>query len=228
MRRLLVPCVLFFSIILFPVSFAFAYGVHEDHPYDFVVTKDIYKFSEIYQIKSPLKETYPGSVKKSAFRIRTNYDLSNKDGWQATGITRIVSLGSLYPWATDIDVYDTRGVQIGLIDGELATLESAKFTMYEYDESGVARVIGAAYANSDFTRFVILTSNSDPRPIAELHRNTADSNWTVSVHYPEKIDDRMIRIFAGFVIDYEDKFLQDPETPDEDSVNHLVNKDSEQ
>lgn len=222
MRRLLVSCVLTISTILLPVSVTFADGVHEDHPYDFVVTKDVYKFSEIYQIKSPLKETYPGSVKKSAFRIRTNYDLSNKDGWQATGITRIISLGSLYPWAKDIDVYDTRGVEIGFIDGELATLESAKFTLYEYDDKGGSKAIGAAYANSDFTRFVILTSNSDPRPIAELNRNTADKNWTVSVHNPEKIDDRMIRIFAGFVIDYEDKFLETPEIPDEDSLQRSV------
>lgn len=120
-----------FFCVLFAISsnlaIANSYGVHEDHAYDFVITKDIYKFSEVYQIKSPLKETYPGSVKRSSFRIRTGYDLSNKDGWQATGITRVISLGTLYPWAKDIDIYDTRGVKIGLIDGNLATTESAKF-----------------------------------------------------------------------------------------------------
>lgn len=206
MRKLFVS----YLFLLFTMAYATlanSYGVHEDHPYDFVVAKNIYKFSEVYQIKSTLRETYPGSIKKSAFRIRTNYDLSNKDGWQATGITRVISLGSLYNWAKEIDIYDTRGVQIGFIDGNLATLESAKFTIYDYDESGKATEIGYAYANSSFDRFVIQSSTTNPHPIAELNRNFSTNTWNVSVFYPEKIDDRIIRIFAGFVIDHEDKFL---------------------
>lgn len=207
-----------FLVILFVLSSCVAIaGVHEDHPYDFLITKDVYKFSEVYQIKSPLKETYPGSIKKSAFRIRTNYDLSNKDGWQATGITRIISLGALYPWAVDIDIYDTRGVQIGMIDGDMATLESARFNLYEYDEAGKATAVGVAYANSAFNRFVILESSDNPHPIAELNRNFSDNNWGVTMHYPEKIDDRIIRIFAGFVVDYQDKFLSSAK--DEAEVN---------
>lgn len=207
MRKLFLSSLfILFSLPSF-VTHADSYGVHEDQPYNFVISKDVYKLSEIYQINSQLKETYPGSVKKSAFRIRTNYDLSNKDGWQATGITRVISLGSVYPWATDIDIYDTRGVQIGMIDGELATLESAKFTLYDYDEAGKATAVGIAYANPSFNRFTLLTSSTNPHPIAEMNRNFADNTWTVSVHYPEKIDDRMIRIFAGFVVDYQDKFL---------------------
>lgn len=210
MRRLFVS----YLFTLFVLSFATvanSYGVHEDHPYNFLVTKDIYKLSEFYQIKSPLEETYAGSVKKSAFRIRTNYDLSNKDGWQATGITRIISLGSLYVWAKEIDIYDTRGVQIGFIDGNLATLESAKFTIYDYDELGKANAIGIAYANSNFDRFVIVPSTTNPHLIAELNRNLNDKNWSISVHSPELIDDRIIRIFSAFVIDYEDKFLANTE-----------------
>jgi hypothetical protein len=211
MRKLVGSWLFVLSTLLSPLAIAASYGVHEDHPYDFLITKDVYKFSEIYQINSPLKETYPGSVKKSAFRIRTNYDLSNKDGWQATGITRIISLGSVYHWAKDIDIYDTRGVQIGLIDGDLATFESAKFNIYEYDEAGKATQIGIAYANPDFSRFAILTSSTDPHPIAEMNRNFSDNTWSVSVHYPEKIDDRIVRIFAGFVIDHQDKFLSNEE-----------------
>jgi hypothetical protein len=206
MRQFFVSC--WFTLLAISyAAIANSYGVHEDHPYDFLVKKDIYKFSEIYQIKSPLKETYPGSVKKSAFRIRTNYDLSNVDGWQATGITRIISLGSVYTWAKEIDIYDTRGVQIGFIDGNLATLEAAKFTIYDYDEAGKATAIGIAYANSTFNRFVILSTIDSPHPIAELDRNFNEKNWSISVHYPEKIDDRIIRVFAAFVTDYEDKFL---------------------
>lgn len=208
MRNLFISlgCVLS-ALLIYGVSLNSYAGVHESQPYNFIISKDIYKLSEIYQIQSPQKETYPGSVKKSAFRIRTNYDLSNKDGWQATGITRLLSLGAIYHWAKDIDIYDTRGVQIGLIDGNLATFESAKFNMYEYDESGSATEIGVAYANQDFTRFVIYSSMDNPHPIAEFNRNFADNTWGVAVHYPEKIDDRLVRVFAGFVVDHQDKFM---------------------
>lgn len=203
MRKLFLSSFFVFFTILSQVSMA---SVHEDQPYNFLITKDVYKYSEIYQINSPHQETYPGSIKKSSFRIRTNYDLSNKDGWQATGITRIISLGTLYPWAKDIDIYDTRGIQIGLIDGSLATTESAKFNIYEYDDAGNYTEIGIAYANPDFSRFVILMSSNNPHPIAEMNRNFSDNTWSVSVHYPEKIDDRILRIFAGFVVDHQDKF----------------------
>ncbi len=185
-----------------------SYGVHEDKPYNFDIKKDVHPTSEMYRITSKLRETYPGNVKKSAFRVRTNYDLSNEHGWQATGITRIMSLGSLFSWAKDIDIYDTRRVQIGMVDGELATLESAKFSIYEYDEKGKATRVAIAYANADFKRFIVLAENTNinPVPIAELNRTDANT-WHVSVNYPEKIDDRIIRIFAGFVVDYQNKFL---------------------
>ena len=82
-------------------------------------------------------------------------------------------------------------------------------------ESGKATEIGFAYANSSFERFVILSSTNNPHPIAELNRNFYDKTWSVSVHYPEIIDDRIIRIFAGFVIDHEDKFWRNSEDLEE-------------
>jgi hypothetical protein len=203
MRKLLLQSI----GLLFLFSHTIFASVHEDHPYDFLISKDSYRIDEIYQIKSPLRNTYPGSVKKSAFRIRRHYDLSNKDGWQATGITRILSLGTIFTWATDIDVYDTRGVLIGLINGKRASLEAAKFNIYEYDEAGKSTKVGIAYASRDFNRFVILSDKYNPHPIAEFDRNYSQSTWSVTVHYPEKIDDRIIRIFAGFLVDYQNKFL---------------------
>lgn len=209
MRKSFRSCLFVLFAILSSVALA---SVHEDHPYTFTISKHVYKYSEQYQIKSTQQDTYPGTVKKSAFRIRDNYDLSNKDGWQATGITRVLSPGILYHWAKDIDVYDTRGVKIGLISGKFATLEAAKFTIYEYDEEGNYKEIAAAYATSDFHRFAILETPDNPHPLAEINRNLGDKTWTVSVHYPEKLDDRLVRIFAGFIIDHEDKFLAQTDT----------------
>lgn len=191
------------------------YGVFENHPYEFVIKKNVSKFSESYVISQPAKgmasyePTYPGTVKKSAFRIRTNYDLSSQQGWQATGITRLLSMGVLYSWATDIDIYDTRQVKIGVIDGSIATVESARYDIYSYDEQGKATQVGVALASADFTRFSI-TTPGNYLPIAELNRDKQNNAWTVAVTAPEIIDDRIIRIFAGFVINYQDKFLAEP------------------
>ena len=191
------------------------YGIYEDHPYEFLIKKNVSRFSETYAI-SALRQgdttypaTYPGSVKKSSFRIRTNYDLSNQEGWQATGITRLLSLGVVYPWATDIDIYDTRGVKIGLIDGSIATIEAARFDLYNYNEAGEATQVAVVLANANFTHFSV-TSPGNYLPIAELTRNKKDNIWRVTVIAPDIIDDRIIRIFAGFVVNYQDKFLAGP------------------
>ena len=205
---------IFFSFLSPQIS-AHSYGVYEDHPYEFKIDKSVSKFAETYHIFSPSAgsaastnpPTYAGKVKKSAFRIRTNYDLSDQHGWQATGITRILSLGVIYPWATDIDIYDTRGVQIGMIDGHIATLESAKFSIYSYDESGKATEVAIALANNDFTRFSFSTPTNG-LPLAEMFRNANEETWTVLVNTPNVIDDRIVRIFAGFVMNYQDTFLQ--------------------
>lgn len=194
-----------------------SYGVYENHPYEFLIKKVISNYSENYLIYNTPQgsrtypSTYPGKIKKSAFRIRTNYDLSDENGWQATGITRVLSLGAIYSWATDIDIYDTRGVKIGLIYGNIATVESAKFTIYSYDEKGNATVVGVALANTDFTHFSI-TKPVNNLPICDLIRNVETDNWNVSVVTPEIIDDRIVRIFAGFVIDFQNKFLTTEES----------------
>ncbi len=212
MKRYGLKTVLLGFLFFTSIVNASGYGVFEHHSYEFLIKKNISKFSEAYRIYAPLQgttsypTTYPGMIKKSAFRVRTNYDLSNQEGWQATGITRMLSMGIVYPWATDIDIFDTRGVKIGFIDGNIATLESAKFDLYSYDEQGQATKVGVALANADFTHFSI-TSPGNYLPIAELARHTKDDAWAVTVTVPDTIDDRIIRIFAGFVVNYQDKFL---------------------
>lgn len=203
------------GIVCLSTAVAYSYGIYENHPYEFLIKKSVSRLSEKYIISAPSQTTgtypatYAGVIKKSAFRLRTNYDLSDQNGWQATGITRIASLGAVYPWATDIDIYDTRKVKIGFIDGNIATFESARFDLYSYDEAGKATEVGVALANADFTHFTINTPENS-LPIADLTRRIKEDTWTVTVGTPGKIDDRIIRIFAGFVVNYQDKFLANP------------------
>lgn len=184
-------------------------AVHEDHPYEFEVRRDPYQFATFFQITS--KDSYIGSVKKSAFRLRRNYDLSNKDGWQATGIVRIITLGVIYSWASEIDIYDTEGTKIGMIDGQIVTTENAKFSLYAYDESGNYTHVGTAYLDRDFDSFTILPPDGTPHPIAKLERFIMPTGngidyWRTQVYQPEVIDDRLVRILATFVMDHQDDF----------------------
>lgn len=183
-------------------------AVHETEPYSFDIKKDAYMLHTNFQISSDT--TYNGSVKKSKLRVRVNYDLSDEHGWQATGIKRVASLGIMYPWAGEIDLYDTRGVKFGMIDGQVATTEAAKFSLYAYDEEGDYERIGIAYLNSDMQSITILYSDAGPHPIARLERKPGfnqEDYWNVEVYHPEQIDDRLVRIFAAFALDHQDAFL---------------------
>jgi hypothetical protein len=200
------------STVLMMFTFAstlFA-GVHEDHPYEFDIRKDPYLFSTHFQIDST--NTYTGTVKKSAFRLRTEYELSDENGWQATGKRRIMTLlGDLFTWGVEIDIYDTSGVQIATVDGQAGTSNIAKFNLYEYDDEGNHTRVGVAFLDGDFDTFTLFPDENNPEPIAKLERyNVSISGqidyWKIKVYHPEQIDDRLVRIFAAFVIDHQDKF----------------------
>lgn len=200
-------------------------SVHEDHPYEFDIRRDPYQFATFFQINS--HDTYIGTVKKSSFRIRTNYDLSDANGWQATGIKRVLDPVVFFTWGSKIDIYDTRDEKVGVIYGALLTWEHAAFNLYEYDEKGNYICAGIAYLDRDYDSFTILFPDGGPHPIAKIERQQVSIDgavdfWKVSVYHPERIDDRIVRIFAAFVLDYQDNFrkpgshaLKDDEYDDE-------------
>lgn len=181
-------------------------AVHEVHPYEFEVHKDAYMFSTDFQIDS--NNTYIGNVKKSKLRVFTSYDLRNEHGWQATGVMNPVSLGLIYPWASEIYIHDTRKKTIACIDGQVVA-RYAQFSLYQYDEEENYTRIGIAYLDADRDTFTILLPDNSGRVIARLQRVGVSGGrdyWKVKVHHPEIIDDRLIRIFAAFVCDFQDDF----------------------
>lgn len=162
----------------------------------------------IYEKKYPLAtyftiesdNTYRGSVKKSVFRVRTNYDLSNADGWQATGIKRLLSLGSVYPWATEVDIYNTIGEFIGMIDGQVVSTAAACFSIYDLNDT----LAGIAFLDYSLNSYSIVYPDSEAFPIAEFHHHHEVDGmdwWEVTVYDEAQIDQRVIRIFASMVGD---------------------------
>ena len=166
--------------------------------YHFSIYPNSYALATYFNIQSD--DTYRGVVKKSAFRVRTNYDLSNGDGWQATGIKRVLSLGSIYPWATEVDIYDTRWQHIGMIDGQVVSTAAARFSLYDSE----GNLCGIAFLDYSLSTYMIVYPDSDAYPIAELHHHNeifGQDWWDVIVYDGEQVDERLIRIFAAMVCD---------------------------
>lgn len=169
--------------------------------YHFSVHQTHYPLASYFNIQSD--DTYRGVVKKSVFRVRTNYDLSNGDGWQATGIKRVVSLGSVYPWATEVDIYDTRGEYLGMIDGQVVSTAAARFSLYD----AAGNLTAIAYLDHSLNSYSIVYPDSEAYPIAECHRHldlTWQDWWDVVVYDSTQIDDRVVRIFAAMICDIQE------------------------
>lgn len=174
-----------------PVSESYHFSVHQTH----------YPLASYFNIQSD--DTYRGVVKKSVFRVRTNYDLSNADGWQATGIKRVVSLGSVYPWATEVDIYDTRGEYLGMIDGQVVSTAAARFSIY----NAAGNLCAIAFLDYSLNSYTLVYPDSEAYPIAECHRHldlTWQDWWDVVVYDSAQIDDRIVRIFAAMICDIQE------------------------
>ena len=184
--------------------------VHFEKPYKFTIRQQDYLLSSEFHIQS---DSYNGVVKKSAFRVCVNYDLSDKHGWQATGVKRILSLGYLAAWGAEIDVIDTRKQKIGLITGKVLTTAAARFNIYEYDDEGTCNWVGIACLDGKAQSFTVYQASNNPiYPIARLDRvfvPNAKDYWSIDVYEPSMIDDRIVRIFAAFALDTQEDFLAD-------------------
>lgn len=173
----------------------------------FEVRQQSYQFSTIFDLTS--NKGLLGTVVKSSFRIRTNYDVYDAFGiYEGVGVCRILTLGSFYKWGTEIDVYDKDGYYAGMVDGQAVTGASAKFSIY--DAQGIR--VGIAYLDLSNSAFTIVDPNNEQRHIAGLKRNFIENvvdHWSVKVYDPTAIDLRIIKIFAAFAVDSQASFKPD-------------------
>lgn len=183
-------------------------AVYEERPYEFVIERDPERLATHFQISS--NNTNVFTVEKNTIRKRRYYNLFNANGLQASCSVRISQVRtSICFWTTQITLYDSNGLNFGIIDGEVVPSKNPKFDLYESDEKGNFICIGTAFFEVDCNIFTIFTPGSDSPPLAKLEwikvPNELDF-WRVKVDYPECIDDRLILIFATFVIDFQYNF----------------------
>lgn len=181
---------------------------HDHHHYlNFEVHRQDYTFSSIFDCLG--ENDFLGTVVKSSFRVRTHYDLYSVQGnYEGTGICRALTLGAFYDWAREIDIYDSIGDYIGMIDGQFATEAKAKFSIY----NGLGARVGIAYLDHASSSFTIIDPNNDNHYIAYLKRhfvNNAVDHWNVTVYDEDAIDLRIIKVFAAFAVDSQNSFRED-------------------
>lgn len=143
---------------------------------------------------------------------RYYYDFFDAQGqFQMRGVTRAFSLGFLFAWGMEIDLYDAAEVYAGSIRGEMMTKSRAKFTFY--GPAGETRSI--AYLNAKKPNLLVVNPVDESQVIAELTGKTYGdvSTWTVEVKYePSAVDDGLMKIFSAFVADYDSSFSEPPKT----------------
>jgi len=174
----------------------------------YTITEKAYRFSTEFEMQS--KERYLGTlVKKHFLQLRTSYDLYDPIGnFEAQGVCRILSLGAVYVWAKEIDVYDHEGYKLGMIDGQAWTAANAKFSIYDKKDN----LIGIAYLDYGSSSFVIVDPANSKQVIAQLKRNFVQNTvdyWDVVLYDAASFDARILKIFSAFAIDFQEYFKED-------------------
>jgi hypothetical protein len=174
---------------------------------EFRVTRNDYTFSTVFEMA--INDRLVGTAYKSSFHLMTQYDLYDSKGqYQGYGSCRFFSLGLFYTWATEIDVYDPYGYYVGMIDGQIASLEPAKFSIYD----ATGNRTGIAYLDKNCVAFSIVDPNNEARLLARFNRNFLQDTvdyWEVDIYEPEAISLKIIQVFAAFACDTQGKFKPD-------------------
>lgn len=193
---------LFFSFVIFCSLYA-----QEQHTEAHKVTISRKNFYFETKFDFNANAGYLGHVIRDHISLVRNYTAYNKLG-------KIISSayarwGAYSPASTSIDVYDENEVILGVIDATLLfTYSPAQY--YFYDSEGIA--IGIADLDLNKTSFTITDPSNSNHVIALLYRNIRNDTidtWEMEIIDSGFIDLRLLMTFGAFVVDTQEKFLED-------------------
>ena len=118
----------------------------------------------------PIKAILATMLIKTKLSFRTTYQYYDQNGqYLSCAYQRMFSLGSFYTWACVMDIYDSQGNTLGLIEGSILTLLPSKFNFYMYQPT---MLLVVAYMDKDCMGFTVF----DPartKPNAHHCRSTS-------------------------------------------------------
>jgi hypothetical protein len=180
---------------------------HHDHINHYRVTRSNYVFSTTFDMSADHRSI--GSVVKSKFHLTSQYDSYDSFGtYEGTGICSLFCLGVIFTRGAEIYIYDAMGHYEGIIDGQFASLEPAKFSFYDAKGQRVA----IAYLDNNRMGFSLVDPENSNLILARLTRNfvvDAIDNWDVVIYHPDRIPARMVKTFASFACDWQNNFKPD-------------------
>lgn len=190
------------------------HGHDEYEPVDkFSVHQMNYQYSTVFEMSFHGKPH--GAVEKIATRWFKNkpfsdtYYVYDKNGeWCATAYSRYLTFGFFYPSLAEFDIYAKDGSLIGVIDGQVGTSESAKYSIYNAKGDRVA----IAYYDLTKTGLSIVHPEKTDQILVHLKRNFVKNQidyWDVVVYDANAIDPAIVKVFAAFAVDYQAYFKAD-------------------
>jgi hypothetical protein len=165
-----------------------------------------------YSVECQLKkgEQPDGKVVRTGLCCpRYYYDLFDEEGlFRARAITRVFSLGMLVsPSALEMDLYDETEQWIGSIEGQVFVDARASYLFYNAER----RLTGIAYLDSESADFLILSPEDQGRNPLAIYKGKLFgefSSWKMKVLDDSlEIDERLLKIFGGFIADYHTSFI---------------------
>jgi hypothetical protein len=200
---------LLFLACLMMFSAAYADNLNEMHTWSVMKARAPTSWTAEFECK---KGGMPvGKVVRTGLLCpRYQYDLFSTHGrLEARAITRALSWGLLFPWGTQIDLYDDNA-QIGMIGGVFFTWSRAKFVFYNAQGEETA----IAYLNSEASEFLIVSAKNEEHVLAELKGRAfgALSVWEMKPTQPViGIDERILKVFIAFATDFHESFKKPSE-----------------
>lgn len=183
-----------FSFLLLVLSFQV-----EAKSIQYTVLKNEYRFSTYFELIG--KKSYEGRVIKESLRVRTTYDLYDAKGdYEGQGICRALSLGSLYNWAREIDVYGKDGNKIGFIEGKVFTTAQAKFHFFDQ----TSRLVAIAFLDFESAGCTICDPEVNEKVLGLLTRKISvksEDEWEAIIYDSHAVDPKLIKIFSAFIAD---------------------------
>jgi hypothetical protein len=179
-------------------------------PQHFSIEKKEYDNDTQFEILSD--DVDPGIISKISSYTRVGYELYGLNGWEATGITRALSFGSLFIWAKEVDIYDKdendEWQWIGMVEGWLFPSGMSKYDLCNEKNECIA----TAWLDNECSSYTLYAPESSTRFLGSFRRQFIDDicdSWDATIYEPEAFNPKLLRIFSAFICDTQDLFKRD-------------------
>lgn len=158
-------------------------------------------------------DEYLCTVETVCWHLHRCYTVSYPSGEQVCGTARLLSLGALFNALKEIDITDSQGETLGLIEGHWWTDAARKFFLYDAAHQHYA----TAYVEKDYKSISIVDAKNEKIKLATfVYKEVAEDTyqWEGNVHKHAAIPQSTLYVLSAFIADtctpfYDNSFCED-------------------